>query len=121
MRADILTEIRAFVEERDWSQYHDPKNLIMALTSEVGELAQLMRWVPNTESDSWGQSSENREKIEHEIADVAISLFMLVDRLNIDLPSAMMRKLEINRQNYPAELVRGRSERPPRPPQREKP
>ncbi len=113
----LIPDIRAFVEERDWSQYHDPKNLTMALTSEVGELAQLMRWVPNTDADAWGRNPKNREKLENEVADVAISLFMLVDRLQIDLPVAMRRKLEINRQNYPADVVRGRSERPPRVPE----
>ena len=115
MIEELLPEIREFVKQRDWSQYHDPKNLTMALTSEVGELSQLVRWVPNTEADGWCAIPENQERLAHEVADIAITLMMLVDRLGLDLTSAVREKLEINRLNYPADQVRGRSERPPRP------
>ena len=114
MLEELIEELRTFVDERDWSQYHDPKNLTMALASEVGELAQLIRWVPNSNADSWAQDPKNREALENEVADVAITLFMLVERLNMNLPEAMRRKLDINRRNYPADLVRGSSERPKR-------
>jgi len=112
---ELLPELQAFVDERDWSQYHDPKNLAMAVASEAGELLSLFRWVANADADAWSHATANREKVEHEVADVAITLLLLADRLDIDLEEAIRRKLEINRRNYPVEVVRGKSERPPRP------
>jgi dCTP diphosphatase len=108
----ILEELRAFVAEREWEQFHNPKNLAMAVASEAGELVALFRWVRDEEADAFAQREENRDRVRDEIADVAISLALLSDRLGIDLLKAMRDKLEINRANYPAELVRGRADRP---------
>jgi NTP pyrophosphatase (non-canonical NTP hydrolase) len=108
----ILEEIRAFVAEREWREFHDPKNLSMAVASEAGELLALFRWVRGEESDAFAKREENHGRVRDEIADVAVSLLLLSDRLGIDLLQAIRHKLEINRRNYPAELVRGRAERP---------
>ena len=108
----ILDELRAFVAERDWAQFHDAKNLSMAVASEAGELVALFRWVRGEEADAFAAQGENKERVRNEIADVAVSLLLLSDRLGIDLVEAIRQKLEINRKNYPAELVRGRAERP---------
>lgn len=110
--AGFLTTLRAFVDERDWAQFHDPKNLSMAVASEAGELVALYRWVVGAESDAWSHQTENRSRVEDEAADVGITLLLLCERVGIDLVSAMERKLEVNRKRYPAVLVRGRSERP---------
>lgn len=110
----ILREIRAFVAEREWREFHNPKNLSMAVASEAGELLALFRWVRGEDSDAFAQREENRGPVREEIADVAVSLLLLSDRLGIDLVEAIRDKLEINRRNYPAELVRGRAERPKR-------
>lgn len=110
--APLLRELRAFVDERDWAKFHDPKNLSMAVASEAGELIALFRWIRNEEADAFARSPEHRERLRAEIADVAISLLLLCDRTGIDLPQAILDKLEVNRRNYPAELVRGRADRP---------
>ncbi|MFA6034094.1 MAG: nucleotide pyrophosphohydrolase [Myxococcota bacterium] len=109
---DILDLLRAFVAERDWAQFHDPKNLVMALASEVGELTALFRWVAGTEADGFAAVPANREKVGHEMADVAICLLLLADRLDVDLLDAVARKIELNAKKYPPESSRGRAERP---------
>ncbi|HZI14466.1 MAG TPA: nucleotide pyrophosphohydrolase [Myxococcus sp.] len=108
----LLRELRTFVAERDWAKFHDPKNLSMAVASEAGELVALFRWIRNEEADSFASNPEHRERLRAEIADVAISLLLLCDRTGIDLPQAILDKLEVNRRNYPADLVRGRADRP---------
>lgn len=107
-------ELRTFVAERDWKQFHDPKNLAMLLASEAGELVALLRWVENAEADAFAADAKNRAKIEAEVADVAIAVMLLCDRLGLDVVDVMRAKLEKNRLNYPADLVRGSAERPPR-------
>ena len=108
----LLDELRRFVAERDWAKFHDPKNLAMAVASEAGELLATYRWVPNTASDEYSQIPENRSEIEAEVADVAIALLLFCERVNIDIPSAIEAKIEVNRRNYPIELSRGKAERP---------
>ena len=110
----LTDELRTFVKERDWQTFHDPKNLAMLLASEVGELVALFRWVDNREADAFAGKEPNREKISAEIADVAISLLLLVDRMGVDLPAVIREKIEVNRRNYPVDVARGASARPPR-------
>jgi NTP pyrophosphatase (non-canonical NTP hydrolase) len=112
--ASLVDALRRFTEERAWTRFHDPKNLAMLLSSEVGELVALLRWVPGSEADAFVQDGRNRARVEAEIADVAISLLLLCDRTGIDLVSAVRAKLEVNRRNYPVELSRGASARPER-------
>ncbi len=109
---DIMERLRAFVAEREWGQFHDPKNLAMAVASEAGELLAEYRWVSNAEADEWSRVPGNRERVAMEAADVAIAVCLLCDRLSVDLPQAMERKIAVNAVNYPAELTRGRWARP---------
>ena len=110
--ADILDELREFVRERDWEQFHDPKNLVMALASEVGELVAEYRWVTSSESDALTSRSDAIDRVGQEIADVAIALLLLCDRVGIDLIPAIHRKLGVNAVNYPVQGARGRATRP---------
>jgi dCTP diphosphatase len=110
----LLEEVRRFSSEREWQRFHDPKNLSMLIASEAGELMALFRWVDNQAADAFATDEGNREKIAAEIADVAISVLLMVDRMGLDLVAAVRHKLEVNRRNYPVESVRGRAERPPR-------
>lgn len=104
----ILQErIRKFARERDWEQYHTPKNLSMAVIVEAAELVEHFQWLSAEQSESL--SSEKLEEISEELADVLIYLIGLADRLNIDLLAAANRKLIINEKKYPAERVRGKS------------
>ncbi|MBI2393832.1 MAG: nucleotide pyrophosphohydrolase [Deltaproteobacteria bacterium] len=110
----FVAELRAFVAERDWRKFHDPKNLSMLLASEAGELAGVLRWVDNAEADAAASAEPLRTKLTHEIADVAIAVLLLCDRLGLDLVDIARAKLELNRRNYPVEQARGNAERPPR-------
>jgi NTP pyrophosphatase (non-canonical NTP hydrolase) len=107
---ELLEDIRRFVGERDWDRFHDPKNLAMAVASEAGELLAELRWVPSHEADAWCEDPDNRARVADEVADVAITLFMLADRVGIDLPGAMRDKLAKNEAKYPKESWRGRHE-----------
>jgi NTP pyrophosphatase (non-canonical NTP hydrolase) len=110
--ASLVEELRAFVAERDWGQFHDPKNLAMLLASEAGELLAEYRWIPNDRADAFSREPEARQRIANEIGDVGIALLLLCDRAGIDLQAAMRDKLARNRQRYPVELSRGRAARP---------
>ena len=110
--ASLVDELRAFVAERDWSQFHDPKNLAMLLASEAGELLAEYRWVPSDRADAFSRESEARERIANEIGDVGIALMLLCDRTGIDLQTAMRDKLTKNRIRYPVEHSKGRAARP---------
>jgi NTP pyrophosphatase (non-canonical NTP hydrolase) len=106
----VLDEIRAFVREREWDQFHDPKNLAMAVASEAGELAAELRWVKGEKADAWAKDPVNRQRLADEIADVAITTLMLADRVGLDLPAIMAAKLAKNRAKYPVEKARGRAD-----------
>lgn len=112
--AELVQELREFVREREWEQFHDPKNLSMAVASEAGELVAEYRWVDASEADekSAGDAAF-RERVAREVGDVGLTLLLLCDRIGLDLVEAMRAKLARNRTRYPAERVRGRAERPP--------
>jgi len=99
---ELTRELREFTRDRDWAQFHDPKNLSMLLASEVGELLQLFRWVRNDESDAFAARPENRSRIDEEVADIAISLLLLADRLGVNLVDAVKKKVQLNAAKYPA-------------------
>lgn len=102
---ELAARLEAFVEERDWAQFHSPKNLSMALAGEVGELIEHFQWL--TEEQSRGLSGKALEEVRAEIADVQIYLLMLARKLNIDLVQAASDKLEINAKKYPVDKARG--------------
>lgn len=109
---NVLDELRTFVREREWEQFHDPKNLAMAIVSEAGELAAEYRWIKSGEADEWSRETANRTRVEAEAADVGIALLLFCDRVGFDLLDAITSKVAVNRVNYPADLSRGRRERP---------
>jgi NTP pyrophosphatase (non-canonical NTP hydrolase) len=99
--------IRSFVLERDWDQFNYPKNLATAICVEAGELLEPFQWLQN---GNWDELGDKKVKhVGHEMADVLIYLIALADKLNVDLVSAVVEKLELNRAKYPAEKVRGDS------------
>ena len=103
----LRTRLRAFVAERDWDQFHNPKNLAMALIAEAAELVEHFQWLTADEADRLPR--ETLEEVEHEMADVLIFLVELADRLKVDLLAAAGRKLELNAIKYPVEKARGKS------------
>ena len=104
---DLRDEIKAFIEERDWEQFHSPKNLVMALSVEVSEIVEHFQWL--TEEQSRKLSSSKLAEIREEIGDVMIYLTELADKLGIDSVEAARAKLEINKRKYPATLVKGKA------------
>ena len=101
-------KIRVFVRERDWEQFHSPKNLAMALNVEAAELMEIFQWMKESESRNI-QTGEVQTQIEDEVADVAIYLLRMCDLLGVDLNAAMENKMQKNAAKYPAEKVRGSS------------
>ena len=110
--APIVEKLRAFVAERQWEQFHDPKNLAMAVASEAGELLAEYRWVPSSEADAFTRDDGNLLRVSNEVADVAIALILFADRVGIRLADVVERKLAINATNYPAAVSRGVARRP---------
>ena len=102
---ELQERLRAFARERDWEQFHSPKNLVMALIVEAAELVEHFQWL--TEAQSRSLDAVKREQVEQEMADVFIYLARLADRLGIDLLGAAERKIALNAQKYPADRVRG--------------
>ena len=101
----LAEEIRKFAEERDWDQFHSPKNLSMALAVEASEIMEIFQWL--TEDQSGNLPSEKMAELSDELADVAIYLVRLADKLEIDLEGAVEAKIALNKKKYPADKVRG--------------
>ena len=106
---ELLEQIREFARERDWEQFHSPKNLSMALIAEAAELVEHFQWL--TEEQSYTLSAEKRDEVAHEMADILIFLIRCAERLDIDLIEAARQKIAINESRYPAEKVRGDARR----------
>jgi len=102
---ELRTRLREFARERDWEQFHSPKNLASALIVEAAELLEHFQWLTRAESESLDAGTQ--DEVEQELADVLIYLVRLADRLNVDLLAAAGRKIELNARKYPASQVRG--------------
>ena len=100
---ELTTAVRQFAVDRDWEQFHTPKNLAMAVAGEAGELVAELQWVTPAES----LTPEKREAVEQEMADVLIYLCRMADVLDVDLVEAAARKLEASGRRYKADEVRG--------------
>lgn len=108
---DLRREMRTFVRERDWEQFHDLKNLSMAIAVEAAELMELFRWVDNTRAHEVIADGAGLEAVRHEMADVLWLLLSMANAAGVDLSEAAIEKLEINRRRYPAAESRGKANR----------
>ena len=104
----IKLKLKEFSEERDWEQFHDPKNLSMALSVEVAELVEIFQWSKTGGLDEI-KNPKTRKEIEKEIADIFNYLVKLVDILGMDLEEASLKKIEENTKKYPSSKVKGRA------------
>ena len=104
---DLTEEISAFADARDWRQFHTVRNLVLALTGEVGELAAEVQWVPDEAIAQTLKQPDKVAAIEEEVADVAIYVLRLADVLGFDLSDAITRKLRLNERRYPVGQARG--------------
>lgn len=109
MSSDALNELKLqlqqFAEERDWDQFHSPKNFASALIVEAAELLEHFQWL--TQEQSRNLNAETKQEVALEMADVFIYLIRLADKLDIDLVASARTKIELNEKKYPVEKSRG--------------
>ncbi len=105
----LKAKLQAFADERDWDQFHSPKNLSMALSVEASELVECFQWL--TEAQSKNLSPEQRQAVIDEMADVQIYLLRLATKLNVNLLDAAEQKIVKNEAKYPADKVKGSSKK----------
>ena len=106
---DLRNRLRQFAKERDWDQFHSPKNLSMALIVEAGELVEHFQWMK--QKDSFALTEDKLAAVEEELADILVYLVRMADQLDIDLISAAKKKIKSNEAKYPAGPVRGSSKK----------
>ncbi len=106
---DLAATLQDFADERNWEQFHSPKNLVMALGVEVAELAEHFQWL--TQQQSLQLSPDKKQAIGEELADVLIYLVRLADRLDIDLLAEAEKKVVLNARKYPVDQSKGSSDR----------
>jgi dCTP diphosphatase len=106
---DSINALRArvteFVEERDWAQFHSPKNLAMAMIVEAGEVVEHFQWM--TEQESRNLNAEAKEKVGQELSDTFVYLLRIAEVCGIDLIQAANKKIDLNAKKYPIEKVKG--------------
>ncbi len=102
---DLKLRLREFAAERDWDQFHSPKNLSMALIAEAAELIEHFQWL--TEAQSTQLPPDKLDEVKHELADILLYLIRVADKLDIDLIQAAHNKIKLNEQKYPAKRVKG--------------
>jgi NTP pyrophosphatase (non-canonical NTP hydrolase) len=111
--ADLRDLVRRFVEERDWRQFHSPKNLSMSLAIEAAELMEHFQWIDTAESRRVKEDPNQLQEVREELADVLCYALALANELEIDLSAAVRDKMVKNAAKYPAEQSRGRYDPPP--------
>ena len=101
MALSVREQLRVFVDERDWSQFHSPENLAKSIVIEAGELLECYQWADTADLD----------RVKEELADVVTYCHLLAARLGVDLDQVVLDTLEVTRAKYPVEKARGRSEK----------
>lgn len=103
--------LETFARERDWVQFHSPKNLVMALSGEVGELTEIFQWMTEAQSHTAAQQPETAQSVKEELADVLLYLVRLSSVLGVDLDEAAREKLAVNAAKYPVDRAKGNSKK----------
>jgi NTP pyrophosphatase (non-canonical NTP hydrolase) len=103
----LQAALRRFADEREWGQFHSPKNLAVSLSIEAAEVLEHFQWL--TDEQSRNLDDARRQAVAHEIADVLLYLLQLADRLGIDPMRAAREKLALNAERYPADKAKGTS------------
>ncbi len=104
---DLKDRVENFTAERDWTQFHDLKNLSMAIATEAAEIMEHFRWIPNVEANHLMSIPDSADAISQEVADVLLLLTEFANVANIDLMDAAERKLAINESRYPVDKSKG--------------
>lgn len=100
----IRNKLRHFADERNWEQFHSPKNLSMALAAEAAELLEIFQWLTEEQSRNISESEKDLALVREEIADVFIYLVRLADKLNVDIEDEVLKKIKTNEKKYPVNL-----------------
>ncbi|XP_068678280.1 dCTP pyrophosphatase 1-like [Montipora foliosa] len=100
-----------FSKERDWDQFHQPRNLVLAMVGEVGEVAELFQWKGEVKEGLPDWSPKEKQHLSQELSDVLIYLVRLAEKCHIDLPKEVVAKMALNSMKYPAHLVKGSSKK----------
>lgn len=108
---DLQRELREFAAQREWQPFHTPKNLVMALSGEVGELTELFQWLTPEDSSAVMSQPDQAERVREEVADVFAYLLQIADVLDIDLTTALRTKMRRNEEKYPVERAKGRADK----------
>jgi dCTP diphosphatase len=103
----VQKTLRGFAQERDWGQFHSPKNLAIALAVEAAELLEPFQWLNEEDSRRLGENPADYARVREEVADVMIYLLRLADQLNINLEQAVEEKIRKNAEKYPVDLAKG--------------
>ncbi|ACT48205.1 nucleotide pyrophosphohydrolase [Methylotenera mobilis] len=101
----LIARVNAFVTERDWAQFHSPKNLAMAMIVEAGEVVEHFQWM--TEDESRNLDTETREQVGQELSDTLVYLLRIAEVCGIDLIEAANKKIDLNAQKYPVDKCKG--------------
>ena len=109
--SELKARVLAFVRERDWEQFHTPKNLSMALAAESGELMEHFLWASGEQSRALANEPTRRAKIADELADVVIYALEFANMTGLDVAAAIEAKMAANAKKYPVEKARGRSDK----------
>ena len=109
--AEMKARVLAFARERDWEQFHTPKNLSMALAAEAGELMEHFLWGTSEQSRAIAEGEAKRGKIAEELADVVIYALEFANITGLDLAASIEAKMAANAKKYPVEKARGRAEK----------
>lgn len=107
----LAAALERFAAERNWAQFHSPKNLVMALTGEVGELSEIFQWMDEEQSKDAARHPDTAQAVQDELADVLMYLVRLASVLGVDLDAAARQKLEQNNRKYPIEKARNSSKK----------
>jgi dCTP diphosphatase len=107
----LRTDLQHFSADRNWDQFHTPRNLLLALTGEVGELAEIFQWRGEVGPGLKDFTSEERQHVGEEMSDVLLYLIRMADRCDIDLAAAVTAKLQKNAAKYPVEACKGKSDK----------
>ena len=107
----LQARLAQFADDRDWAQFHSPKNLVMALTSEVGELSELFQWLSADDSMTFMSDERAASRVREELADVFGYVLRLASVLEVDLDTCLHAKIDSNAERYPVARARGRSEK----------
>ncbi len=108
---DLRDRVAVFVRERDWEQFHTPKDLASAIAIEAAELMELFLWRSAAEVENIAAGPKTRQTVHDELADILILCLSLANRLGVDVADIVLRKMEANRVKYPADVVRGSAEK----------